>query len=461
MLAAARLLGMSVWQSPVFMTWGAWGARALSFVTLLPLTLALLPAEEVAAWFLFFSVQTLVSPVDFGFAPTFVRAVAYANAAGGAGAAMRPVIRTMRSVYARVALVGALLAAGPGTLALWGPLAQVREPAHAWLAWAMMALATVIWLRSLMYWAFLHGSERTAVLRRAEMAVGLVSLAASCGVLLTGGGLLGLACMHLAAAAAGYAVNRSLALRLAPPGAWSGPASIERETMRTVAPAAWRSGLGASITYGVIQGSGVFYAQLATPAEVASYLLALRLMQMMSEVCSVPFSARLPVLARLYADERRAELVATAAHGMRWANWLLVGGIAVLGVAGEGLLALLGGRTSFVPGEIWWLLGTAVLVERIGTMHLDLTSTTNRVVLHIANGVSGLVMIAAMALGYRWLGVAGLPLGMLAGYAGFYTPFGLWHSYRAFGLGAGRFDLAASAAPLVACLGALAIALHR
>ena len=77
MLAAARLLGISVWQSPGFMTWGAWGARALSLVTLLPLTLALLPAEEVAAWFLFFSVQTLVSLVDFGFAPTFVRAVAY------------------------------------------------------------------------------------------------------------------------------------------------------------------------------------------------------------------------------------------------------------------------------------------------------------------------------------------------------------------------------------------------
>ena len=421
----------------------------------------MLPAEEVAAWFLFFSVQTLVSLVDFGFAPTFVRAVAYANVGGGADAAMRPVIRTMRSVYLRVALVGALLAAVPGTLALWGPLAQVREPVHAWLAWAMMALATVIWLRSLMYWAFLHGSEHTALLRRAEMAVGLVSLAASCGVLLAGGGLLGLACMHLAAAATAYAVNRTLARRLAPAGAWTGPASMEREVMQTVAPAAWRSGLGASITYGVIQGSGVFYAQVATPAEVASYLLALRLMQVLGEVSGVPFSARLPVLARLYADGLRAELLAIAAQGMRWGNWLLLGGIATLGLAGERLLALIGGRTPFVPGEVWWLLGTALLVERIGTMHLELYGTTNRIVVHIANGVCGVLMIGAMALGYRSLGMAGLPLGMLAGYAGFYTPFGLWHSYRAFGLSAGRFDLVASAAPFAACLGGLAIALYR
>ncbi|HZN85343.1 MAG TPA: hypothetical protein VFB53_01030 [Burkholderiales bacterium] len=450
---------MSVWHSPVFMTWGAWGARALSFVTLLPLTLALLPAEEVAVWFLFFSMQTLAALVDFGFAPTFVRAVAYANAGAGSPG-MDAVIRTMRSVYARVALAGAFLAAVPGTFALWNPIAQLREPSHAWLAWAMMACATVIWLRSLKYWAFLHGSERTAVLRRAEIAVGLSSLAVSCAVLLAGGGLAGLACIHLAAAVAGYALNRALARRHAPAGAWDGPASAQPAVMHTVFPAAWRSGLGASITYGVVQGSGVFYAQLAAAAEVASYLLALRLMQEMGAVSSVPLSARLPALARLYADGRRAEVVALAGRGMLWGNWLFLGGVAALGVAGEGLLASIGGRTAFVPGEVWWLLGAAFLVERIGTLHLELYGTTNRVAVHVANGVCGLVMIAAMALAYRWLGVAGLPLGMLAAYAGFYTPFSMRQSYRAFGLAA-RFDLAASAAPLAICLGVLLAVLAR
>jgi O-antigen/teichoic acid export membrane protein len=461
MLAVARALGASAWHSPVFTTWGSLGARMLGFAAVLSLMLALLPEAEVAAWFLFFGLNALIALIaDFGFTVTFIRAVAYANAKREGGGAMEPVIRTMRALYSRIALAAVLLAALPGTAALWGPLAQVRVPAQAWWAWALMALSGVVVLHGAMYAAFLQGSERIAIFRRSEMVVVLAALGASCAVLLLGGGLAGLACVHLAAAVAGYVRNRSLAVRAAPAGAWGGTAGVDPDVMRTVVPAAWRSGLGVVATYGAIQGSGVAYAQLAAPAEVASYLLALRLMQALGDTASVPFNAKLPALARMYADGRSAELIATAARGMLWVNWLFVCGIAAIGLTGASLLAFIGSRTPFVASEVWWLLGTALLVERIGAMHLQLSSTTNRIVWHIANGISGLLMIGAMALGYAWLGVAGLPLGMLAAYAAFYAPFSMRHSYRAFGL-TPAFDFAASAAPLALCAGGLLVVLAR
>ncbi len=456
MFTAARALGMSAWESPVVMTWGSLAVGVLGFATVLPLTLALLPAEEASAWFLFLALLTLLAACDFGFTPTFVRAVAYARAGGGAS--MPAVIGTMRAVYVRIALAGAALALLPGSAALWQPLAQVASAPHAWTAWALMALAAVVGLRGNMFAAFLQGSERIAAFRRREIAVGLAAVALSCAALLAGGGLLGLAAVQAAAALASYVANRALALRLAPPAAWRGRAAFDARVMSTVLPAAWRSGLGVVLAFAAVHGSGLAYAQLVPSAAAAPYLLALRIVNTLAQACSVPFYARLPTLARLYAEGGHAELVAVAGRGMLFSNWLLVAAIAFFGVAGAPLLALIGSRTPWVAAAVWWLLGAALLADRIGAMHLQLYSTSNRIVWHVANGVSGALMIAAMVPAYHWLGLSGLPLGMLVGSAAFYVPFSMRHSYRAFGLTPARIDLAGSAAPFAVCLcGLLAV----
>ncbi|OGI40850.1 MAG: hypothetical protein A2V91_00650 [Candidatus Muproteobacteria bacterium RBG_16_64_10] len=456
-----RRLGLSAWRSPALMSWGSLGVRVIGFVLVLPLALRHLPVEEIAVWFLFLSLIALQGLADFGFAPTFVRAVAYARAGREAGAErVDAVIRTMRYVYVRLALASLALISVVGGVALWGPISQVREPAQAWSAAALMALGGAFGIRAAMFAVYLQGAERIAAFRRREIVAGLAMVAASSLVLVSGGGLLGLSCVSLAGALAGSALNRALAVRLSPPGTWAAAASPDMEVMRSVWPPAWRSGLGVLMTFGAIQGSGVVFAQLAPPIEVASYLLAQRLMQALSEFASVPFYTRLPGLARMFAEARSAELLTDAGRGMLRANWLLVAGIVGLGSIGVPLLALIGSRTPFAAADLWWLLGTAVLVERIGAMHLQLYSTTNRIVWHIANGVAGILMICAMPFAYRSFGVLGLPLGMLIGYAAFYAPFSMACSYRAFRLNPAQIDLAASAAPLAVVVAGLLAALR-
>lgn len=60
-------------------------------------------------------------------------------------------------------------------------------------------------------------------------------------------------------------------------------------------------------------------------------------------------------------------------------------------------------------------MGLAALVERIGTLHLQLYTTTNHIVWHVANGVTGIIPLCPIPLAYWYLGVIGLPLGMLVG----------------------------------------------
>jgi hypothetical protein len=461
MKATLRRLGLRIWQSPTLMSWGSLGIRSFGFLLVLPLLLRHLPAEETAVWFLLLSLVALQGLVDFGFTQTFIRAVAYARAGTDFGAErVGAVISTMRYLYVRLALASLVVILLVGGAALRGPIARLQEPVMAWAAAALMAVGGALWLRTAMFAAYLQGAERIADFRRCEIIVGLATVTASGLVLISGGGLFGLACVSLAGALAGGTLIRVLAVRLSLPGAWIGAPFCDVEVMRSVWPPAWRSGLGVFMTFGAIQGSGVVYAQLASPAEVASYLLAQRLMQVWSEFASVPFNTRLPTLARMFAEARSADLVADAGRGMLHANWLLLGGIAALGSIGGPLLELIGSRTPFVAPGLWWLFGTAFLVERIGAMHLQLYSARNRIVWHIANGVSGILMICAMPVAYRSFGVLGLPLGMLIAYAVFYTPFSVACSYRAFRLTPTQFDLAASVAPLAVVVAGLLVALH-
>jgi O-antigen/teichoic acid export membrane protein len=222
---------------------------------------------------------------------------------------------------------------------------------------------------------------------------------------------------------------------------WVVRRKLNRELWGYIWAPAWRSGLGILLTFGTIQGSAVLYAQFAPPIQVASYLLAVRLMQGLVSLGNVPFYTKMPTLARYYAGGRVSELVIIARIGMFWANWILLLGILLIGFLGQEILKAIGSSTQLIHATIWWMLGLAYMAERIGAMFLQLYTTTNHSVWHIANGISGLLMLCLMPLLYGKYGIIGLPLGMLLGYALFYLPYSIIISYRAFKLHLSRYEI--------------------
>ena len=64
-------------------------------------------------------------------------------------------------------------------------------------------------------------------------------------------------------------------------------------------------------------------------------------------------------------------------------------------------------------------------------MHIQLYSTTNHIIWHIANGVSGIIYIIVAFVLYPYIGVFAFPVGMIAGYIGFYAWYSAGYSYRA------------------------------
>ena len=451
-----------VWHSPTLMTWGNLGTRLLGFLVLLPLALGRLTVEEANLWFLFQALLALQRMADFGFTPTFVRIVSYARAGEitaetglvvpgslkASETSMRRVIRTMRKIYNRLSLIAFVLVAVGGSLAVIKPISQLDTMEVGWLAWATVAVSGVLIFRWGVFGVYLQGAEQIALHQRWQIVTGMLSIIAAIAVLYFGGGLFLLVAAMQAGSIAGVLVTRRLAIKYSPNDSWSEPPVADAEVMNAVWPAAWRSGLGITMTYGIIQGIGIGYAQIASPAQSAAFLLAQRVVRTLNSFANAPFYTRLPHMSRLYAEGRRHELVESARAGMLRANWVLVAGIVTLGFTADPLFVLVGSQTPFVTMDVWWLLGLATLVERIGAMHLQLYSTTNNIVWHFVATVTGGLMLLVIPLSFHWFGVVGLPLGILVAYAGFFTPYSLKHSYSTFHLRFVHMDGLASMLPV-------------
>lgn len=456
-------LAERAWNSPVLTTFGSLFVRLLGLAVLLPLALYFLPVEEANLWFLFSSVLAIQGLIDFGFSPTFTRIVAYSRAAGQAPAerpagipdlgstdlASAALIASMRLTYHRLGMLALLLLATVGSLAVARPIALIDTPAVGWLAWLVIAVTGTIGFRGGMYSTYLLGVEKIALLRRWEIVVGLATTTAGCLALLAGAGLLGIVLAVQTGTVVNAWVNRTLAVRISSRDEWSGRAVSSRKIMDAVWPAAWRSGIGVLVGAGIVQATGVLYAQMATAAESASYLLALRLVNMLRQFSNVPFYTRLPQMAKTYADGQVKRLIEIAGTAMLRVNWLLTAGVLVIALVGDDLLSLVHSNTPFVTADVWGMLGLAMLCERIGAMHLQLYSTTNHVVWHIAAAVSGIIMLVAIPVAYKWFGLLGFPMGIFAGYVVFYIPYCTRLSYRAFNLKIRDFDLTASVMPLL------------
>ena len=457
-----RSLVSRVWNSPTYTTWGSLLANSLSAVVVLPLVLTMFTAEEIIVWYLMVTFIGLQHVVDSGFSPTFSRIITYLVGGIGIDDLRRPskvgtgtldrgdlnrVYGTMRTVYLRLAVVWILLLLLVGSLALKRPINQTQDPRSAWLAWGIIVAVSFVAFQGEQYVSYLMGLNQVALLRRWDAVTAIGAIATSFVVLFAGGGLLGLVIANQIWQIFKVIRNRWLARTAMEGLIATSKAPFDRDIFNSIWPSAWRSGIGVLMSYGLIQSSGIIYAQVGTTASVASYLLGMRVMQLVTQFSVAPFYSKLPVFSKLYAEGKTGEMLQMAQRGMRLTYWAFVGGFAGIAFLAEPALRFIGSNVSFPSPLLWTLMGIAFFIERFGAMHLQLYSTTNHITWHVANGVTGLIYLTATLLLLRAIGVYAFPVGMIVGYAGFYSWYSARQSYNEFGLKPFAFEKSCSLAP--------------
>ena len=461
----------SAWNSPTLTTWFSFLMKSSAAILVLPLLVTRLSESEYTVWEVFLSVIALQMLAQFGFTPSFVRAIGYvlagkdklgsesesesASAPGNRNSVAADVLRgvaipdvcgTMEIIFRRLSLASFLVLSIGGFFAISGPISRLENPIHAWTAWACVCLVTPMVFYGLIYVAYLQGINEISLLRRWEGVFALMSVVSMSLVLLLGGGLFWLVVAHQSAALGSVLMNRYWCCKSVTPRFEVTNRQIDERVFGFVWPAAWRSGLGILMARGILNVSAIVLASMLPVTQAASLLLSLRIIQSITVFSQAPFYSKVPKLIRLYARNENRTMLRVAQNGMLLSHLtfsLAVSAVALLAPAGLGWI---GSKTKFVPTNLWLLLALAFFVQRFGAMHIQLYSLTNRIIWHVANGVSGLLVVVSLAILIKPLGIYSLPLAWLIGHASFYVWYAARKSYQEFDLRFPRFEYSASLA---------------
>ena len=454
----------SIWRSATLWTWASTGARVLAIGSTLPVVATAFPDNEAALWYLFLTIASLQLVADLSFSSVFGRFVAYA--VGGAqslgdqkipesaATSRGPNVALLHAIYATSHPVYAFVVAawiiGAGAFGAWSAgdlIREAQQPTAAAIALGAVVAATGVRLYSNRYTAILFGLSEFFIWRRFEAFAWLTATVLGVACVLRGYGLLVLTVVFFGCVAGSCVMYRVLALRsLLRLGGIGDVQSVDRDVLQEVLPRAWRGGIGVLLHVGTMHALTASVARLEPAATAASYLLAYNVARAIDQLAQAPFYTKLPVLSRLRAQG--SDGVRTlAASGMRSTYWVLAIGLSAAALTAEPVLGAIGSNTRFVDGSIWAVLAASMFFERYGATHLQAFMTTNRVVVHVANGIAGFIMLGLAFPLYRQLGLVGIPLAGLIANALWYAPYGAAKSRSVIGGDVLRFEARTSLGP--------------
>lgn len=442
------------------MTFGSFTANAVKYIILLPLILTRLETADIAIWYLFVTIIIIQNIADIGFSPTFSRVIAYAMAGASSDylsdyrkidsiknsgmpnwETMEKICHAMHRVYLLLIFPLFILLLTLGTYSLIKPISHSHAPTSAWISWSIVVLTTTVKFYGNKYSAYLQGTNHIALLRRWEIISAIGAIVSGITVLSLGGRLLALVCSQQVWVLINMVRNRVLC-GLVEEGRFNQFQSkvLDRNVVSAVWPSAWRSGIGIIMSQGLIQVSGLIYAQHGSSSSVASYLLGLRFVHAISQFSQAPFYSKLPILSKLRATGNISKQIRLASGSMRLSYWTYVICFIFVSATATPLLELIDSNADFPEPLLWTLLGIGIFAERFGAMHIQLYSTTNHIIWHIATGGSGILYLTTCFFLYSHISVYAFPIGIIIGYLGFYCWYSAWHSHRAFNLKFWEFE---------------------
>jgi len=373
---------------------------------------------------------------------------------------MRSLIAMMGALYAILAMMLALSLLTFGSAAIKTSIEHVDNPKMAWIAWIIVCFASAANLFGSQYIAFIRGVDRIALEQRWAAIFSFGSICTAIAMILITHNIYSVIISNQIWIISNCMRNMFLSGIIRRELGCLGAAEYPRAMILGVIwPTAWRSCIGVATSAGLNHLSGVVYAQCLPPHKLASYLLAIRFMNMISEFSRAPFYSKIPQLNMLRAIGDTATFVNLAKKGMRLSYMMDFIGIIMMTFAGPWIFRFLGSDVPFPSDALWMTLLTYMVIERYGSMHLQLFSTTNKIIWHKANGIAGVIAVSFSLASFPYLEVLAFPVGLIVGYGFFYSWYCSLRSYRSIREGFMDFEktVALPFLPIFAFIGLLVI----
>ncbi len=410
-----------LWNSPTFTTWGNYGAQSLRLLLVTPLLLTRFNETEIAAWYLFASLNFFGTTISQRLGLTFSRMLAFAM---GGASNLGPIKRkrerenggepnwkafgraygTVGSLNLGIGWLNVLVALGMGWFGLSNLLAGYEAKGVIWIAFALMQFTSLLSFIFQRYAIALQGMNYIALSNRWGIVFSLMSVTFGSLTLWLGGGLIALVLVMQLFAVAGVLRNRFL-LEQVEGGRVLGlqQYGFEREVFQWAWGPTWKGFVGQFGLNGSMQLTAIIYTSYGSKPEVASFLFAIRIMQTITQISQAPFSSVQPRMARLMARGDIAELTRLIRQRVIFTLTLTATGIAFGAMALPELLQLIGAKITFIPVRAWLVLGILTLIVRFDVLCCGVSAIGNQMVYYwdmaAAAVVSGLTFLL---LGNSW-----------------------------------------------------------
>ncbi len=465
-----KVLFLKAFNSATLMTWLNFSTKILSTVLVLPLILKNFIASEISLWYLFSSIIVIQLLCDFGFNSSFVRVFSY-----GLGGVKKDELRiinkknaisftpdyhtielawyAMKYVYSRLSIAVFILYVLFGTYMLYKPINNLPNPIIGYYCWSIIVFSSIFQFYGNIYYNYLEGMNKIALVNRWGSIFSLLTILSSFLVLIFHGSLLSLVIVIQSWSFVNIIRNRYLSRKIEKGllKKFINPV-IDKDVLSSIWNSAWRSAIGVIMSNVVIQASGLIFAQIGNVSDVASYLFSFRLISTVSSFSLAPFYSKIPNLSRLRAEGKIDEMIIYAQKGMRLTYFSFLLGFISIGFSADFLLKLIGSHAHFASPLLWILMGLGFFIERYGAMHIQVYSTTNHIIWHIANGVTGtLYLILSFGL-IKYIGVYAFPLAMIVSYLSFYSWYSASNSYKSIGVSFFAFESKAVLVPALILL---------
>lgn len=386
-----RLLG-----SAVIWSWMFSGLRLASGLVLLPLLSKLLSDTDFGMHYVFVTLGTVVPMMDFGFALSVERGLAYAWGGArslesiGVGAPAESgepnrvligeVLASSLRLYRGLTVGAFVLLGGVGTMMVGSGVGETTSVPVTWVAWTVHLVALSFELYTGYWVAALRGLGRVRNSARwLAVAYGL-RLGLAVGLLLLGAGLLavpvaGLVSGVVLRALAGREVLRAFGAELRAAEASANVARI----LRVVWPNSWRLGLQL-LAMALSANAFVYLCRrefgLAT---VGVYGLSVQVMNIAVGIAAVWSTVKWPVVAKLRQQGDLAGIRAQMRPRYLLQLTTFVGLATAAVVLGPWLLRVIGSDKQMLPWPWLALLALNALGETNFAFWTTLISTENRI----------------------------------------------------------------------------------
>lgn len=422
-------LAWYIWDSPTLTTWGNFFISSAKNIIILPILLYLFSGEQIAVWMLFMTIIILSNLIEPQFFGTFSRLISYAF--GGAKTlenytsvtkrefSKGPNVPLLEDIYGTMGImfilpgILTLLILGTfGTLSVAKVIAYNTNQSDLWLAWVIIVITASLVNLGRKYGSVLHGMNYISMVNRWNMVFIIINIIISVLVIFLWKSVLGLVIVNRAIAVATIIRDRFLMRRAFRSDEIKPKKSFQynRDIAMIAWAPAWRSTVTVLFSTGVTEVTGVVYAQIASPANLATYLLALRIISILSNVSRAPFYSKLPRFAQLRARSNYTGLANLARSAITFSLSIFALGVVSVTVLAEPILVLLKSSLDFVPLTLWSIMGLVWFLERHHAMHAHIYATTNHIPFYIPTGISGAINIGLILGLIKYIDVWAFPI---------------------------------------------------